>query len=355
MKSVGIVTLFGLYNFGNRLQNFAVQEIFREYGFDVKTIVSSEANPKTNLKFWVKSVKNGTFVRSLKFHRFNKTYIPVYKVKSYPTIFPQSLGKEFSYFVVGSDQVWNPNIRQNQRDNFFLSFTEKQKRIAIAPSIAVTSIPEKWRECYVEGLNGFNKISVREKDSVALVHNLVDREVTVLADPTIVISVDKWKKIEKKVKETSDKYMVIMFLGAVSSERKNYIYNYADTHGLTIINLFDKKWKGIGPDEFLYLVHHASFVCTDSFHCTVFSILYNCPFAVYERLSNSKNDVNSKTSNRIESLLSMFSNDAKIQADNIPIIPIQFSPKTVENVIAGEKLKYSQYLNDQLVRNGGNK
>jgi len=347
MKSVGIVTLFGLYNFGNRLQNYAVQEIFREYGFEVMTIVSSEREFKNELKFWGKSAKNGMLIRALKFHRFNKRYIPIYTVQNHPVIFPKSLGDKFTYYAVGSDQVWNPNIRKNQRDNFFLKFADPEKRIAIAPSIAVDVIPDEWRECYIDGLNGFKKISVRESNSVELINGLVEKDVSVLADPTIVIPIEKWERMEKKVDKVNSPYMLVMFLGSLSSERKKAMYDYAEYYGLSIVNLSEKKWVGIAPDEFLYLVHHSEVVITDSFHCTVFSILFNRPFAVYERSSTIRNDVNVITGKRIDSLLAMFSDNAEIQADNCPITPNRLSAQSVKKVIDREKRKYELFLSDQ--------
>lgn len=349
MKKVGIVTLFGLYNFGNRLQNYAVQEIIKSYGFDVQTIISSEIQPKSYLKFWLKSIKNGTLVRSLKFRRFNRKYISTYIVHGYPELFPEEISNEFKYFVVGSDQVWNPDIRQTQRENFFLSFAHKQQRIAISPSIAVSSIPDKWRDSFINGLDGFTHISVRENNSVELISELTGQQAIVLADPTMIIPKERWQSIERQVKKLSSHYLLSLFLGKVDEKRKEEIATLASDNKLEIIDLNSKKWIGIGPDEFLYLVHHADIVCTDSFHCLVFSILYNRSFVAFDRCIVSDKDINGRTGSRIDTLLQKFSSNTYVQNEEQELIVNKFSEETVKNVLGKERKKYSEFLKSQLV------
>lgn len=349
MKTVGIVTLFGLYNFGNRLQNYAVQEIFKSYGYEVRTILSSENDYKIMLKFWLRAVRDGKFVRSYKFYKFNKKFIKTYTVPGRKLLFPQSLREKFDYFVVGSDQVWNPDIRQNQRPNFFLQFADKEQRIAIAPSLAVPSIPERWNDCYIEGLKGFNQISVRESNSVEMIKKMVGIEVTLLSDPTIVIPIEKWVEIERKVKTGNKPYLLEYFLGSVDDNRQMMINAYANNQNMQIINLNEKKWIGVGPDEFLYLVHHSSCVCTDSFHCVVFSILFNRQFAAFERKNNSENDVNSRTCSRIMTLLKKFGLEDHLMSDDKYLSLKSYSNTNVEQVISAETEKYYQYLHNQLL------
>lgn len=348
MNKVGIVTLFGLYNFGNRLQNYAVQEIIKGYGYDVQTIISSEVQPKIYLKFWLKSIKNGTLVRSLKFRRFNKNYISTYTVHGWPELFPKEVSNEFMYFVVGSDQVWNPDIRQTQRDNFFLKFADKKQRIAISPSIAVSCIPDAWRDCFISGLNGFSNISVRENSSVELISELTGQQAIVLVDPTMVIPKEHWQSIERPVKKLSKHYLMSLFLGKVNEKRKAGIKKLASDNNLEIIDLNSKKWTGIGPDEFLYLVHHADIVCTDSFHCLVFSILYNRSFVAFDRCIVSDKDVNGRTGSRIDTLLQKFSSNTYVQNEEQELIVNKFSEETVKSVLGKERKKYSEFLKSQL-------
>ena len=347
MKKIGIVTLFGLSNYGNRLQNYAVQEILKKYGYESSTIVSVEYQWKIWLKFWIKTILRREW-KHFRFARFNRKYLNFYKVKNRPLLFPKELAKEFDYFIVGSDQVWNPDIRQNQRDNFFLSFANEKQRLTISPSIAVQRIPDEWVECFRKGLSGFRTISVREESSKQLVESLVDKEVEVLTDPTMMLTRMDWEKLETKVHGLPSKYVVKMFLGSINENIKSIVDSWANEHNYDIVDFSRAPWCYMGPDQFLTIIHKSNMVFTDSFHATVFSIIFNRPFYVCNRESIDINDVNTRSFSRIETLIDKFGFSAKILKTDSIISITDYDFNSSNMRLDNERKKFDTFMKGQL-------
>ena len=164
MRKIGIVTLYGYFNYGNRFQNYAVQEILRKYGYATETIVVYP-NYKQSIKNIVYRLLSllglSKANRFVKFYEFSKRNIPVRFIIRKNMRIPTKIASDYCGFVTGSDQVWNPLIRKKERDNFFLRFAEKKQRICISPSFGVSEIEEKYRADYINGLNGFKYLCSR--------------------------------------------------------------------------------------------------------------------------------------------------------------------------------------------------
>ena len=309
MKKVGIITINDNDNYGNRLQNYAVQQVLKKLDCDVETIRNEkECKAKNLLRRTVKGIRNQ--IKKLKnikryrfFMDFNKNII-FSKNKITPTKIPINFDKEYDYFIVGSDQVWNPNFgRFNKLD--LLDFTEDNKKIAFSASFGVAELPDKVKEYGKKNLKKFKAISVREDKGKEIVKDIAGREdVQVLIDPTMLLDIAEWDKVTKKPKQLKyEKYILNYFLGEISDERKKEILKIAKENNCEVINILDKKEKyyQTGPSEFLYLEKNAFLICTDSFHSCVFAILYNKPFIVFNR-----EDREEKMNSRIETLLSKF-------------------------------------------------
>lgn len=345
-KKLAIVTLFGLYNYGNRLQNLAVNEIYKKYGFDCVTLLSQECTLRNILKLVRDIICKGNW-RIVSSYLFNRKYIPTRVIKGKPLLFPSSLSKEYDYFIVGSDQVWNPEIRQNQRPNFFLQFADKNQRLTISPSIAVSQIPDDLREVYKEGFEGFNYISVREGNSVRIVKDICDKPVFHTIDPTLVLTKQEWLKFEKKVK-LPPKYIVSMFLGEIPDDVALRINDLANKNSSQIVSFRDEKWHNLGPDGFLYVIHHANAVFTDSFHCLVFSLIFETPFVACERKSGKKNDVTLNVSSRIYSLLEQFGVSERFFSNIDNVDPFSMDFCCVRSSMETERHKFYEFVKLQL-------
>ena len=215
---------------------------------------------------------------------------------------PEGLDSAYDYFIAGSDQVWNPYLEYCTAANF-LSFTEREKKVALSPSIAIEQIPEKDKENFAKWLKDFRLLSVREEKGAELIRELTGRNVEVLCDPTMYLSAEKWRNVEKEPKSRlkNSPYILTYFLGDCEASYKIWIENLAEKNHMKIFELQNEENFGIAPDEFLYLIDHAACVCTDSFHGTVFSLIFHTPFVVFERRDNFKT-----MSSRLSTLLTLF-------------------------------------------------
>ncbi|MFD1064405.1 polysaccharide pyruvyl transferase family protein [Oceanobacillus locisalsi] len=373
-SKVGIVTLNGYVNYGNRLQNYALQEIIKTYDYNVETVwveikrnnakdipVSTKvknilfSSPKKNFervqsKIVGKLYKNELDrKRNKNFYEFSNSYIVETSYKLVENNVPDNLDDEFDYFVVGSDQVWNPIFR---KDNplYFLRFASKHKRISYAPSFGMNYIPDKYKDKYAKWLSEMDKLSAREEAGAKIIKELTERDVPVLVDPTLLLTREKWLNISEKPKAyPNDKYLLTYFLGDIDKKKKKMIKEISERNDLKVINLAQAKDKEVylsDPSEFIYFINNADLFITDSFHGVVFSILLETPFIITDRSSKFPS-----MSSRIETLLSMFNftqrhiNNMNISNDN-DLFSVDFSH--VEEILQNEREKSREYLFEAL-------
>lgn len=304
-RKIAIITLFGNFNFGNRLQNFAMQEFLNAQGLSVISIYRTniyDKKLKNNIKIFMRyfySILTIKGKRSFKFWKFTKKNINMICVKSNADYI--KLEHKFDYFVVGSDQVWNPQFYEKPYEEFLL-FTAPQKKIPIAVSFGLEKIPSEKEEELKECLATFNNFSVREDKAAQIVKKLVGKDALTLIDPTMMLKKKDWDKYLSEI-EISKKYIFVYFLGEITDEYKEFIESMSFEYDLRIINILDKKneYYASDPFDFITLISKSSLVITDSFHGSVFSIIYHIPLVVCSR----KDDFISMNS-RIETLVNKF-------------------------------------------------
>lgn len=246
------------------------------------------------------------------------------------------LQDNYDAIVCGSDQIWNPGMNL---PSFFLDFVDdKREKVIYAASIGRNMLSKEEKKVYGKYLTGLKHISVREEKAKELIEDILTEtssavedgrfgkagntsiddsvghsrqtEVAVLLDPTLLINAASWKGIARENTLVKEKYMFCYFLG-LTEEKRNSAISFAKKHGLKIISIpyllekynalddgFSEERFPVGPAEFLNLILHAEFVLTDSFHASVFSILFNKRFRVFGR-SSGKDNMNS----RIDTLL----------------------------------------------------
>ena len=310
MKKIGIITLLGNNNFGNKLQNYALCTYLNKMGLKSETIKFKSLYNENFLYTILMRIKYGIIKkekiskRKEKFLQFDSRYI-VYSdkiIKWFSNL--KKINDDYDYFIVGSDQVWNYKMTHNF-NLFFLEKFDYDKKVAYSASFGISKIDNKFKKRVKKDLNSIKSISVREQQGKEIILELTNREdVEVLIDPTMLLSDKEWKKVAKKPSNYSgEKYILNYFLGDMKKEREEEIKKIAIKNNCKIINVLDKNdpYYNIGPQEFLFLEENAFLICTDSFHACVFSILFNKPFVVFER-ENSKNNMSS----RVETLLKKF-------------------------------------------------
>lgn len=300
MGKIGIVTINGNNNFGNRLQNYALQHYLESCGFEVGTIwfTTRKAFFKEKVKRLAVYIPNLKFKRLKKFVEFTDKYINVDYWCDYKK------NNDYDYFVLGSDQVWNYNY-DTFSDNMFLSFSPKNRNISYAASFGVNKIDSGKKGLFYEGLKNFERISVREEEAVDIINDLgIETDVAVSLDPTMLLSSEEWFKCMKAPSAFKNKkYILLYFLGNIEGSYYSEISRIAKEKNLEIINIMDKKggYYNVGPSEFLFLEKNASIICTDSFHSCVFSIIFGVPFVIFDRV-----DKDVCMSSRLNTLLSKF-------------------------------------------------
>ena len=164
MKKAGIITIYGDYeNYGNRLQNYAVQECLKKLNLDPFTIKYMHIGAEEEA-----STIDYNLDRLAAFKDFNDN-IKFYDEKIYvDRETPEGYGNDLDYVCIGSDQIWNYNFRRIFSRKAFADFMPKVKKMAFSASIGVSNAPDKDTEDYkifAENLNELKAISVREESA----------------------------------------------------------------------------------------------------------------------------------------------------------------------------------------------
>lgn len=299
LDKVGIITIVDNNNYGNRLQNLATIKVFNKLGLSVETLILNQRkgsykylprairmiiNPMI-MHYKLKTRDNLTFCRIKRFEKFNQKNNII--IKRYPFWNVQKIISKYKYFSVGSDQIWNPYLDFGYGTEF-LEFADVSRRLTLSPSFGVNIIPDEKKAQYMKGLKGFKSLSVREQSGADIIRKLTGKEAQVLVDPTMLIEKNEWMKIASKPTkiDTKNPYILEYFLGGGDLTIENEIMTFTDNNKWNILNLLDKNNEELyctDPGEFLYLIKHARLVVTDSFHATVFSIIFGVPFIVYDR------------------------------------------------------------------------
>lgn len=346
MRRAGIVTLFGEYNFGNRLQNYAVQEILKRNGLNVETI------KYVGLDDDVPMMRNERDISRLeKFKDFNEHIKFAEKTMYKEFDAPDNFEKDYDYIVMGSDQIWNFTFDKIFSDKAMGSFVPKHKKISFSASFGVNHIPkENTKEYQIckTCLKDIKAISVREVAGKEMIKKMTNRDdVEVLIDPTMMLSNEEWEAVMKKPENLkTDRFIVKSFLGNVSDKAWKELTRVAKENNCEIIDISDKNspFYNVGPAEFLYLEKNAFLVATDSFHSCVFSILFSTPFIVFKREDNVLESMHS----RIETLLDTFEMQNRIFDQEITEKILCNDYSNAHSVLETERVKVRNFLEKSL-------
>lgn len=332
---IGITTIFpGNHNYGGMLQAYAlplaikqiwggqnqVEQINFEYTrnplyptllsrcrqYSLKQILAKVKEIQVAKKSYL--INNQLTKRRALFEDFRKKNIPqsvLYKVDEH-----EKIGKDYDVLITGSDQVWNPNVI---RDVFLLDFPTKAKKVAYAASIARSSLSNAEKRYMLPRIKDFQHIGVRELSAKKIL-DMEKIDCEVVLDPTMLLTKDEWDLVTSE-RQISEKYVLLYSFS--NCELKEEIEEFYNDKGVNVVFIpyvkmcynsydglcgFQKMWD-VGPSEFLSLIKYAEHVYTDSFHGSVFSILFNKQFTVFERAHKAgKVSMNS----RITDLLSTF-------------------------------------------------
>lgn len=354
MIRIGVITICNenYPNFGNRLQNYAVQQLLLDMGCYVETLYfeGKAEIPKSKLliqkgfgyklpgdhKYWCNIARVSAFCK------FDKKRINIRRVYDF-----NDIAKEYDYFIVGSDQVWNPtwySEKDKKMEAYFLKFAENQQKISLSPSFGMMELPELWKDIFADNLKTFMALSVREKSGADIIKNLTGREAKILIDPTMMLKAEQWMQIASKPKwmNSNTDYILTYFIGGISSQAEQFIKKTSEKNDLHVLRLLDLSYPNqypVDPGEFIYLLSHAKLILTDSFHACVFSFLLGKPFLVFER-----NDMGTSMMCRIETFTNTFDIRRKVFSSELKNELFEANYSTGYRSLDEERGKVFDYL-----------
>lgn len=327
---VGILTqYFGSHNYGGLLQAYALVYVLRQNGFDAEQIcyipsgvcldqaaLSMNGDTTSRIKRYIdallRKIENKRLSQIIEI-RNNKCDSFANAIPHSKSIYTKDTIKKsnllYDGFVAGSDQIWNPRSLDT---TYFLDFADESKKtVAYAASICRDSLSESEKKVFRRGLENFDAVSLREM-CVGVLQELTDKPVQCVLDPTMLLPKEHWDSITSE-RLIEDEYILCYFLGDNLEQRK-IAKEYANHNHLILVTMphlavkvevndigfGDKQLVDISPQEFLSLIKYAKCVFTDSFHATVFSLLFQTPFFVFQRSKE-----NGMTS-RINTLLQLY-------------------------------------------------
>lgn len=327
MQTVGLAVVTYKDNFGSALQTYATQRVLNDLGYETGIFdiqgVHRDVNRKKigyyltrvflkdERKYLLDSLlsrgrkKTAVFsdryaenmrVRHQMYRDFNQKHLKFLpRADGWAALRRQSAA--CGHVVVGSDQLWRPS---NIAGGFFtLEFVpDAVDKIALSTSFGVGELPKGLHRHAARFLKRVDSISVREETGKKLVQALTGRDVPVVCDPTMLLDAEQWREIQPEKPFIDGDYILVYFMGDNPLHREFVKKLKAETgykivgllHGATYVpsdeGLADEEPYDVGPGEFVNLIRHAKYMCTDSFHGTVFSILNSTPFFTFRRFAD---------------------------------------------------------------------
>jgi hypothetical protein len=365
---IALITIHYVSNYGAVLQAFATKQILSQYG-EVETI--NYFNP--NLPYQLDLIRFKSSIQGIKmlihdilrlryrtklvkkFQKFLESNLNLSKLVTQQDIQKGAIN-DFDVYVCGSDQIWSPHIvsKDGELDPiYFLNFANnKARKISYASSMGGHRfIGSKNEKKVKELLKGFTTISVRESSAQKDLSQLLKREVFHVLDPTLLLSMEEWLKalkIDKNYRSQKEDYILVYRVPKDPLLIK-VVKFFVKQLGLKVVLIeqalkpfvtADFHIRDAGPLEFIELFANASFIITNSFHGTCFSINFKKPFVAV-----------SGGGGRIESLLNLFGLKDRLINDEKDIykLSVNFDYEFLENKLKDERARSIQILSSSIL------
>lgn len=319
VKRIGIMTFHSANNYGAVLQAYALSNYLKRKGMCVEIIdyrpYAIEKVYKPSFCFYKTNLIKGILLfclrsfsiikRNIKFEQFRKNNLSLSSVK-YDESTISSMENNFDVVIVGSDQVWNLPLT-NFDKHYFLDFLDpKTRKASYAASIGKAVLTPDEADFFYKACCTFDYISVREKSGYLLLSQLgLQQKISINVDPVFLLSSNDWNNIIPKMNACHKDYILYFLIGSNDSTIRPFAKKLSHETGLPILFLSneDKFYKNIefrhlnsiSPDEYLMWIKNATYVVTNSFHATAFSIIFHTPF-----YSDVQNGLNTRIQNLLE-------------------------------------------------------
>lgn len=294
---IELLTLQCIKNYGSVLQTYATQKILGEFFEEVETIrfIRDDSADENMLNEWVKYDKDlKAKIKKIALMPMCSRYKKVFNLflNKYVRLTKQEYRTDDDFvkhplmadaFCVGSDQVWNSSWNQGILPAMYLEFVPDNKmKFSFCSSFGVTELPSNEVDDTKRLLDRIEYISVRESTAVDLLARLGINNAQHLLDPTLLMPAEFWENISSP-RLVKEKYVLVYQLNP-NQEFDEYAKRFADKKNMKLVyigmRMKDRFKKGkvfLMPEveQFLSLIQYASYVITDSFHGTAFSLNFN--------------------------------------------------------------------------------
>ena len=296
-KKIGIITVDGSSNVGNRLQVFAMQKLLSNLGFNPVTFVLPDEYKPTKKLLYKLRVYYLHYNFGILFSRFYQQLFVILKKTTQKNICKEGdcrvglfmkvtmeqlhdrkFTDTYDFFIAGSDVVWNP-YNPFLFDVAFLSFVNKERRLSFSASLGCENIPKFLFKKYVKNMKQMKNISLRE--SLWQLAELKDVPFSVTLDPTFLVTPSTWISHELKPKAYTPKKFTFVHILDNSVNELDFDH-FLDRHSLDKKLVFSNNPK-LNAFEFIFMIRRSSFVITNSYHGVIFSIIFNKKFICLRR------------------------------------------------------------------------
>jgi len=362
---IAIVTQPLHTNYGGILQNFALQTVLKKMGHEVYTV---QTDRYSYMGYGVRSMKHllkrtlrrpsvaplpptHVAIIRLNTNKFIRRHITLTKAHKW---IPKNIQSTYGFdaYIVGSDQVWRP-IYNRVIEDMYLNFLGDThvKRIAYAASFGTTNweyTPEQERACSAL-LKKFDAVSVRETKGVEFCKTYFGVDAKCVLDPTLLLQKEDYLKLIPTVSNSAPKHLLTVYMLDMTDQKKELIEKIARIKGLTVHSIGASSVQDGIPiaasvESWLQGFQDADFILTDSFHGTVFSILFEKPFLTISNADRGNARFESLLGNlNLRNRLIGTSNfDLDAQLDNT----MDYS--SIHAILATDRAKSLSFLRDHL-------
>jgi len=350
---IALITIHWANNYGSSLQTFASVHTLSAYGevttLDYRNTYTQKGmqwirwgkKPRDILRIGKDLFRLGSRYRVIKkFKAFSYQYFKLSKRLKTKNDFKQ-IEEKFDIFVSGSDQLWNPLIVSEHSlidGRYFLDFIQDKPKLSYASSLGAYQYKSQEIPQIQKALQSYKALSIREEDASQYMQDLLQKPIYTLLDPTLMLNKATWLKT-LDITNTSPKTPYILVYALIKDEMlKSLVHTIRHQLKLEVISIDQDPFSNISPNkhikdaspkDFVSLFAHASFVITNSFHGTCFSLNFNIPFLISTPPSSL---------NRIESLLKKLSLEERILKEKSQLSTL--ITEDLDFTQANQKLEY---------------
>lgn len=364
---VANITLHAINNYGSVLQTLATEHLFEQLGCEVETIDYVRETAQLNSVFNILRYGGPGWLIKCKqlflhlFHRhdkrvdtlneFRKRCLHLGNRKYRSDIELECNPPVADVYCTGSDQTWNTVVQGGVPKAFFLHFVpDGKKRIAFSASFGIDKLPNKDKNVVKSLLSHYSHISVREKTGLDILKDLGFNDAIQVLDPTLAVDSAFWDLMASS-RIVKEDYIFVYQLNTSTSFTK-YVNNFSTAKRMPVLYVKARENKGLKnsrymecpkPEELLSLFKFSSYVITDSFHATAFSIIFHCNFIdIYPE----------KFPSRLDSVLKLTNLESRhlVDMSDYTITNKAIDYEHVDSIINKERLKTMTFLKNAITQ-----